>query len=111
MVGLTTDNFMLSIAMLFMKTLFGESFWAPNLAMIKNACKPSEFGSFLGVYQAFCFISGALTTIIAGLLVNTMGFGATAVGLGKVIACVTSVGYGGSILCWWKVSKLLNKKA
>jgi hypothetical protein len=110
-VGLTTDNFLLSIAMLFMKITFGESFWAPNLAMIKDSCKASEFGSFLGVYQAICFMSGAITTIVAGLLVNTMGFGATAVGLGKVIAGVTSVGYAGAILCWWRVGKLLNKKA
>jgi MFS family permease len=47
-VGLTTTNFHLAIAMLFCKYAFGENHWAPNLQMIKNSCKSTELGSYIG---------------------------------------------------------------
>jgi hypothetical protein len=37
--------------------------------------------------------------------------GETAAGLGRVIATAVSIGYGGSILCWWRVSSILKKRS
>ena len=108
---LTTNNFWLSIAMLFARYAFGENYWSPNLYMIQKSCKPSEFGSYIGAYQFFNIIAGCISTIGVGFLVNNMGFGQTPKGLGRVIAGVASIGYAGSILAWWKAGNLLKRKS
>ena len=109
-IGVMTTNFNLAIAMLFCRYTFGENFWSPNLQMIKNSCKSTEFGQYIGVYQFFNYLSGCLATLSVGYFSNALGPNKTAAGLGKIIAFSVSIGYGGSILCWWKVGNILKRR-
>ena len=78
--------------------------------MIKNSCKSTEFGQYIGVYQFFNYLSGCLATLSVGYFSNALGPNKTAAGLGKIIAFAVSIGYGGSIFCWWKVGNILKRR-
>ena len=110
-VGVTSNNFWVAICMLLCRYAFGENYWSPNLQMLKNSCKSTEFGSYIGVYQFFCIMAGCFATIGTSYAANSLGYGQTAAGLGKVIASVVSIGYSGSIACWWLAANLLKKRA
>ena len=78
--------------------------------MIKKSCKPDEFGKLLGAYQFFNITAGCLTTLRVGFVANSLGWGKTTVGLGRVIAAFNSIGYVGAIISWWRAGKLLKEK-
>ena len=105
-----TGNFWLAIACLFGSYAFGENFWSPNLQMIKKSAKPNEFGKLLGAYQFFNITAGCLTTLSVGFVANSLGWGKSVVGLGRIIAVFNSIGYLGAIFSWWRAGKLLKEK-
>ena len=107
---LQTGNFWLAIAGLYARYAFGENYWSPNLYMIQKSCKPNEFGKYVGVYQFFNIFAGCFATLGMNFLINNLGWGQTAAGLGRVIAGTASIGYLGSILSWWRAGNLLKKR-
>ena len=64
----------------------------------------------MGAYQFFNYMAGCIATLTVGYFSSKLGTGYSAASLGKIIALAVSVGYGGSMFCWWRVSNLLKKK-
>ena len=55
-------------------------------------------------------MAGCLATLTVGYFSSKLGTGYSAAGLGKIIAAAVSIGYSGSIFCWWRVSNILKEK-
>lgn len=76
-----------------------------------NASVPrSQLGGVMGEFQMMFVSAGCLATVGVSALVNYFGFQSAAVGLGRILASVFVIGYGGSAFSWWKAGKLLKKQ-
>ena len=61
----------------------------------------------ISAYQFFNFTAGALSTVMVGTLVNFLKINPIKdpVGIGRIMALMTTIGYLGSILSWIRAGK------
>ena len=97
---LQTNSFTLSIFGAGMKYLLGEWFWAPNVAMMQQSVPPKKFGSCISAYQFIVTIAGCLSAFMTGSIINFFNGSFDKVIIGKILACVTTFAYLGSIFTW-----------
>ena len=108
---LVTNNFNICLACLAMRKLIGDNFWAANLAMMRESTPKGKYANVISAYQFFNFTAGAVSTVMVGSLVNLLKINPVKnpVGIGRIMALMTTIGYLGSILSWIRAGRSFKK--
>ena len=89
--------------------LLGSTYWGPNITMMQKAIPGTEFGNYISAYQFTITMAACISTAAVGSLITFMNAGSNPVLIGRIIAGMLSIGYGGSIWAWFKAREEFKK--
>jgi len=102
---LCTGNFWFSLTMVVSKYLFGEPWKSPAITMIQNTTKPNKFGNIVSAYQFAYIMSGCLSTVLFGAVLNYFKCAGSAVAIGRILAGFCTVAYLGSSAAFYMAGR------
>ena len=102
---LLTGNFWLSLAMIAGKYLFGEPWKSPAITMMQNTTKPTKFGNIVSAYQFSYIMSGCLSTVLFGAIVNKLNCAGNAIAIGKILYYFCTIAYLGSSAAFYMAGR------
>ena len=88
-----------------MRFLLGEPFRSPSATMIQDSTKPEKFGNIIGAYQFYQKMCLVVSSLVIKAIFDKYGVAHKPWLLGKVLAFVCSIAYGGAAVAYYLAGK------
>lgn len=106
--SLFLGNFWMAIGALAIKTLFGEGWRSPSIALISKSTDSNKFGKVLATGQFYQDIAEAVSITVFGLLFKFLKCGENHSSLAGILFVFSAIRYVGSSIAYFKAGKNLK---